>query len=87
MDKGQLRKNKLDLEYNKYIQMLNGIFIFATTGLLGFIGSFIWTDNSKKLLIGTSASALVVIASLLFYKKINYKLENISEQVLHVGEK
>ena len=67
--------------------MLNGIFIFATTGLLGFIGSFIWSNNSDRLLAGTSASVLVVIVAVLFYKKINYKLDKISDQILHLEEK
>ncbi|MBI2507324.1 hypothetical protein HYV89_00030 [Candidatus Woesearchaeota archaeon] len=86
MDKGQLKKNKLDLEYQKYLQMINGVLIFATTGLLGFIGSFVLTDSPKKLLIGTFASFIVIICSVLFYKRINYHLANISNQILHIGE-
>ena len=44
----QLKKNKLDLEYHKHSQLLNGTFIFATTGFIAFLGSFIWLKERFK---------------------------------------
>lgn len=52
MDKKQIKKNKLDLEYNKNVQILNAVFIFLTTGILGFAGSFIFLEDKNKLFLG-----------------------------------
>lgn len=80
MNKKQLEKNKLDLEYHKYTQLLNGIFIFGTTGLLGFIGSFVW-GNKSNLLIGIIISTSIIIVAYFLYKNVNNRLEEISKEI------
>ncbi len=80
----QLKKNKLDLDHQKYSQLLNGIFIFATTGLIAFIGSFIWLKDKNALFIGISISSLILIFSYLSYKKIDAELERIKNEIVSI---
>lgn len=77
----QIKKNKLDLEYHKYTQILNAVFIFLTTGILGFIGSFIFLGETNKLLLGIVISAIIIIIGFLIYRKVNKKLEEILREV------
>ena len=79
INKKSLKKNKLDLEYHKYTQLLNGTFIFATTGLLGFIASFIWTPT--KLVVGLIISLIILILSYYSYIKVNKKLNLIIQEI------
>jgi len=81
MDKKHIKKNKLDLEYNKHLQILNAVFIFLTTGILGFVGSFIFLEEKDKLFLGISISIFILILGYEFYKKINKKLESILSEI------
>ncbi len=82
MDSKQIKKNRLDLEYNKHLQILNAVFIFLTTGLLGFLGSFIFLlEDKNKLLLGTGISVIVIIIGIIIYKKTNKKLEEVLEKI------
>jgi len=81
MNKQDIKKNKLDLEYQKNIQLLNAIFIFLTTGLAGFVGSFIFLEDRTKLLVGTSISALILISGYFVYQRVNKRLEDILNQI------
>ena len=80
MDK-RTKKNKLDLEYHKYTQVLNAVFIFLTTGILGFIGSFIFLEEKNKLLLGISISVFILIVGIGIYKIVNKKLTEILKEV------
>lgn len=77
----QVKKNKLDLEYRKYTQILNAVFIFLTTGILGFIGSFIFLEEKNKLLLGIGISVFILIVGIGIYKIVNKKLEEILKEV------
>lgn len=77
----QLKKNKLDLEYHKNTQILNAVFIFLTTGILGFMGSFIFLGERNKLLLGMGISSIIIILGFFIYKKINKKLEYILKEI------
>ena len=77
----QIKKNKLDLEHNKYTQILNAVFIFLTTGILSFAGSFIFLEDKNKLAIGVSISVLLLIVGYAIYKKINSKLNKIIKEI------
>ena len=78
----QLKKNKLDLEYHKYSQLLNGVFIFATTGFIAFLGSFIWLK--ERLFIGLIISVFILILSYIFYKKIDDKLKDVCDKITSI---
>ncbi len=75
----QIKKNGLDLEYYRYAQLLNGVFIFATTGFIAFLGSFIWLK--ERLFIGLIVSFLILVSSYILYKKIDKKLKEISKDI------
>jgi len=81
MNEKQIKKNKLDLEYNKYTQILNAVFIFLTTGILGFIGSFIFIENRDKLFLGIGISVFVLIIGYVIYKRTDNKLRSIIREV------
>lgn len=82
MDKIGLRKNRLDLEYNGETQKANAFLILLTTGVLSFIGTFIWLKENK--LYGIIITALIIVIGSLFYwrsyrrmKEILYEVENV----------
>lgn len=77
MNSEQIKKNKLDLEYHKYSQMLNAVFILLTTGVLGFLGSLIILNDKNKLFLGLGISAFVFIIGLSLLMRINDKLNEI----------
>lgn len=82
IDKKEIKKNKLDLEYHKNTQILNAVLIFLTTGLLGFIGSFVFLlEEKNKLFLGISLSVFILIVGYVIYRKTNKKLEEILEEV------
>ena len=79
VDKIYIEKNKLDLEYHKQTQLLNGVMIFATTGVLSFLGTFVW--NRDFLLVGAIITGAILFACIIWYNKINRNLKDISEQM------
>lgn len=52
MDKRQIRKNILDLEYHRLTQLLNSILILTITSALGFLGTYTFLLNDRKKLVG-----------------------------------
>ena len=49
MDKKESEKNILDLEYKKQLQILNVLLIFGSTGVLAFVGTFLWSPKNVVL--------------------------------------
>ena len=82
MNKKEIEKNKLDLEYQKLIQVLNSILIVIVTGILGFLGSFTFLlEDRSKLTIGLIISTLILIVVYGIIRKINIRLELIIEKI------
>lgn len=76
MDKKQIDKNILDLEYHKLTQILNSILILTITSILGFLGSYTFLLNDKnKLILGLIISTLILIIIYGIILKINQKLD------------
>ncbi|MBI5553998.1 MAG: hypothetical protein HY917_04650 [Candidatus Diapherotrites archaeon] len=63
--KTEIRKNRLDLQYQKQLQKYNALLIFITTGILGFIGGIL--TNPTYALIILLFSAIVVLGGLIYY--------------------
>lgn len=57
LTKKEIDKNKIDLLYQESLQKLNAFYIGATTGVLGFAGTFVWFP--EKLFFGGAISFLV----------------------------
>ena len=76
MDKRtQIQKNILDLNYHRQTQLLNAVVILGTTGLLSFLGTFIW--KRELLLQGALIAAVIVTVCSLAYRTINANMKNI----------
>ncbi len=80
MDKIQIKKNKLDLEYQKLTQILGSVLTISITGIFGIYGSFTLL-NQNQLKIGLSISAIILVISIGVIKKINKKLEIILDDL------
>ena len=74
-----LKKNRLDLEYHSQIQLLNTVLLFTTTGLLSFVGTFVW--KPELMLLGTLISIFVLMVCLIAYKRIQSNLRKILEEI------
>ena len=82
MDKKQIKKNKLDLEYHKLTQILNSILTLMITSALGFLGSYTFLLNDKnKLAVGLIISTLILIIIYGVVLKINQKLDLIIDEI------
>ena len=81
MDQQELKKNKLDLEYNSESQKMNAILILLTTGLLSFLASFIWLLNKDYFIYGMLVTMFVLFISYLFYIRTVNKMKSILSQI------
>lgn len=81
MDKIQLKKNKLDLEYHGEAQKMNAFLILLTTGLIGFIASFIWLVNTKMFYTGVFLTFLILFIGLILYKKTSKRMKEILTEI------
>ena len=74
--KSKFEKNRLDLAYRKQLTYLNAIVLLATTGILSFIGTFIW--NKDYLIYGFLLMIIIWVIAYFFFKKIDKNIKNIS---------
>ncbi|HLC55305.1 MAG TPA: hypothetical protein VJJ75_02095 [Candidatus Nanoarchaeia archaeon] len=84
MKKTEIEKNCLDLEYKKQLQIMNAVIILATTGIISFIGTFIW--NKDLLLLGAAISFAILVVCRIIYANINRKLQEIAESIRSLKE-
>ncbi|MEK6948072.1 MAG: hypothetical protein AABX19_02400 [Nanoarchaeota archaeon] len=77
MDKQELTKNKLDLEYHSESQKMNAILVLITTGILGFVGSFIWLLNKDYFVYGRILTFFILIISYISYRKVCRRMKSI----------
>ena len=82
MNEQELKKNKLDLEYNHELQKANVFLILITTGVLGFIGTFVWIR--KYLLFGFVLAGLIMIIGISLYLKTVSKMKQILFQIENI---
>ncbi len=77
--KSKFEKNRLDLAYRKQLTYLNAIVLLATTGILSFIGTFIW--NKDYLIYGFLLMIIIWVIAYFFFKKIDKNIKNISGKI------
>lgn len=73
--KEELKKNRLDLEFQSLSQKLNAILILAAVGVLSFIGVFIW--HKERLIVGFFIVAGVLFLLYRGYYDIKSEMNNI----------
>jgi len=81
MEKVQLRKNRLDLEYHGETQKINAYLILLTTGVLGFVGTFIWLKDGEAFYAGIIITFLVVVIGSLFYWRSSQRMNEILREI------
>lgn len=81
MDKQQLRKNRLDLEYHGEAQKANAFLILLTTGILAFLGTFVWLNDSTLFGYGLMITAFVAAAGIILYLKSTTRMEEILNEI------
>ncbi len=81
MDKKEINKNRLDLTYNKYLCILNGLFLILTSGAFGIISSIIFLEDKNKKLFGLSISAVILMIIYISIKKVNQRIEEVLEYI------
>lgn len=81
MDKKQLRKNRLDLEYHGSAQQANAFLILLTTGMLGFLGTFVWVGETRLLYVGSIITVAVSGVGAYFYFKSHHRMKEILNEI------
>lgn len=81
MEKQQLRKNRLDLEFHGEAQKTNAYLILLTTGILGFAGTFIWLKDAKFFYLGIVMMLLVSGLGVSFYQKSSQRMKEILDEI------
>ncbi len=79
MERQHIEKNRLDLAYHRQLQILNGVIILGTTGLISFIGTFVW--KPELILQGMLLTAFIAFISLMVYFNVDNRLRSISEEL------
>ncbi|HLD04686.1 MAG TPA: hypothetical protein VJG90_03115 [Candidatus Nanoarchaeia archaeon] len=79
MEKIQLEKNRLDLLFHKRLQEQNALLILATTGVLTFIGTFVWNRPDFK--IGLLITLSIWIISAIWYFHTTKGMQDILNQL------
>ena len=77
--KREFEKNRLDLAYQRQLTHLNAVLFLATTGLISFIGTFIW--NKDYLVYGFLILIAIFLISIFWYIKINKTIKGISLEI------
>lgn len=86
MDKSELIKNRLDLECGIESQKLNAFLIFLTTGVLGFMGTFIFVDNTNLFVIGLLFTFSLFFTGVFLYKRSSRRIKEILKKIDNLEE-
>lgn len=84
MNRQELKKNRLDLEYHGEAQKRNAFLILLTTGLVGFIGTFIWLRDTNLFLIGVAIALAIFGFGYVLYINTSRKMKEILEAVENI---
>ena len=79
MNEKEIKKNVLDLEYKKELQIHNNLLLMGTTSLFPLIISFVWYPERWG--IGLALTFSIAIISYSWYKKSNKKLKEILDKI------
>ncbi len=81
MNKKQLQKNVLDLEYHGEAQKINAYLILLTTGVVGFLGTFIWLRDEEMFYAGIIVTILLFVIGILLYRRSAQRMQEILREV------
>ena len=75
------RKNRLDLEYHGESQKANAFLILLTTGILAFVGTFLWLKQREFLFIVIFVTFLVSWGGIAGYRKSSKHMKEILNEI------
>lgn len=78
-----LQKNRLDLAYQRNLQLLNAVLLVGGGTIVTYFASYIF--NPSKFYQYTLLFAVFGIITYLTYQKINEKLKGISNKIKDLG--
>lgn len=78
-----VRKNLLDLQYRRDLQVLNTALMVGTIGLLSFIATFVW--KQELLLQGLGLTTLILAACVIVYYKTDKRLRGTLDELKSLG--
>lgn len=81
MNNQEIKKNCLDLEYTGLAQKANAYLILLTTGILGFLGSFLWLQENDLFYIGSAFTIFILLIALILYNRASARMNTILEEV------
>lgn len=79
--KKQLKKNRLDLEFHGESQKINAYLILLTTGLLAFLGTFLWLKDSILFYYGIAITFTIAVTFIWLYVKSRKKMDEILAKI------
>ena len=81
MNKLNLKKNRLDLEYRWELQNANIFLSLLTIGLVAFLSSFIFLKDKDFFNFGLITAFIIFISSLIMYKEKSKRLSKILNEI------
>lgn len=84
IEKRQLRKNKLDLEYHSETQKTNAFLILLTTGMLAFLGTFLWSTKTTMVYYGMTITIVAAVCGAGFYMKSSKRMKEILSEIENI---
>ena len=79
MNEKEIKKNLLDLEYRKQLQVHNISLLLGTISIIPLIISFIW--YKERLILGLILTLGIGIISYLWYKESDKRLNDILNKI------
>jgi len=79
MRKIDLEKNRLDLSYQRNLQLLNAILLIGAGSFVAYLASLVL--NISKAFQYSIILTILTIITTIFYRKINKNLKTISEEI------
>lgn len=84
MNKRELKKERLDLEYHGETQSANAFLILLTTGILGFMGTFMWRMEHKLFLYGVAITLTVSLIGSFLYRRSVKRMKDILDEIENI---
>ena len=86
IDKTEAKKNSLNLEFHAESQKSNALLILLTTGILTFIGTFIWLRDNTLFGYGIVITLVIFILSAIFYYRTISRMKEILNEVENISD-
>lgn len=79
MNRIELEKNRLDLAYSRYLQLLNTVLLLGAGSFITYLVALIL--DMSKIFQYTLILVIIFFLTLIFYRKIDFILKKISEDI------